>query len=69
MAEIVKIETLAKQATSIEEFRQESGRRAYGMLYFQKVGDVMIPECISDYTDVKQLSEKIELGVIYIVVK
>jgi hypothetical protein len=55
-----------EQATSIEQFRQPSGRRDYGKLYFQRAKDTMIPECVGDHTNVQELIKKIELGIIYI---
>lgn len=60
------IQTHVVQATSIEQFRQPSGRRAYGMVYWQRCGNTMVVDCIHDHTDVQQLRKKIAEGIVYI---
>lgn len=63
----VTIQTIVKRATDFEQFRQDSGRRAYGMLYYLVTdNDVMVAHCISDHTDVNQLKALIKNGYVYI---
>lgn len=63
---IISIELNLHQALSIDEFRQESGRRAYGKLYYVLGSDnALVAEIVSDNTDVKQLQKQIENEQIY----
>lgn len=57
------------QATDIEQFRQPSGRRTYGMLYFQEMDSVMVADCIHEHTDIQLLIKNLEHGKIYILQK
>lgn len=65
--EIITIQTIVKRADSLDVFRQINGKRSYGMLYYIATKEnVMVAECISDYTDVKFLEKQINEQIIYI---
>jgi hypothetical protein len=54
------------KANALDVFRQPSGRRAYGMLFFLACDSTMVAHCISEHTDIKWLEERISEGRIFI---
>lgn len=65
-ADEVTIHIQAVKVKSLEAFRQPSGRRNYGMLFYLACDTVMVAHCISDHTNIKWLEDRIAEGRIFI---
>ena len=63
----VKIETHAKQATSLADMKGQNGQRRMGMVYYQLLtSDRFVARVISKETNVEWLEKAIEQGIIFV---